>query len=100
MDERAAQAYDKVFEQTGNRSLAMREFWSLCPNIIPRPMQQIVALQGGNSGLVLSDRRRIDWHVAALKAKNGELLITPAMKKLLAEKLAKVKGAFEFVKAL
>jgi hypothetical protein len=100
MDERAARAYDRVHDKTGNRSLAMREFWSLCNNLIPRPMQQIKALQGNLNGLVLSDNRRVDWHVGALKAKNGELLITPAMKKLLAEKLSRVKEASEFMKAL
>ncbi len=63
-------------------------------------MQQIKALQGNLNGLVLSDNRRVDWYVAALKAKNGELLIPPAIKKLLAETLAKVKDASEFVKAL
>ncbi len=89
-----------MYEKTGNRGLAMREFWSLCNNLIPRPMQQIKALQGNLNGLVLSDNRRVDWHVAALKAKNGELLMTPAMKKLLAEKLAKIKDASEFVNAL
>jgi hypothetical protein len=100
MDERAAKAYDRVYEKTGNRSLAMREFWSICNNLIPRPMQQIKALQSNLNGLVLSDNRRVDWHIAALKAKNGELLIPPSMKKLLTEKLARVKDASEFVNAL
>ncbi len=72
----------------------------MCNNLIPRPIKQIKALQGNLNGLLLSDNRRVDWHVAALKAKNGELLITPAMKKLLAEKLARVKDASEFVNAL
>ncbi len=100
MDDNAAKAYDRVYEKTGNRSLATREFWSLCNNLIRRPMQQIKALQGNLNGLVLGDNRRVDWHVTALKAKNGELLITPAMKKLLTEKLARIQAAFEFVNAL
>ncbi len=101
MDQRAAMAYNKVFKATGNRSSAMRAFWAQCPRDIPRPVDHIKAIQGNLMGLVLADNeRRVDWHIAALKLKNGELEVSPKTREMLKGKLASVKAAAEFLALL
>ncbi len=96
MDQKAAAAYKNVLKETGNRSSAMRAFWQACPRIIPRPVEHIKAIQGAMTGLVLQNDRRIDWHVAALKLKNGELEISGKIRESLKEKLATAPKAKEF----
>ena len=102
MDQKSTIAYNKAFKDTSNRSTAMRAFWQNCPRIIPRPVDHIAAIQGNMMGLVLAgeNKRHIDWHIAALKLKNGELKVGEKLRAMLKDKLVKVSSANEFLALL
>ena len=76
MDSKAAQIYDKVFDETKNRRQAMSAFWNACDPIVPRPQEKIAGILPDKSGLRLASGRPINWGLVALKLRKKELDLT------------------------
>jgi len=101
MSPEAATEYSKSYTAHHDRKQAMRTFWRVCPLSVPRPQEHIKAIQGNKMGLVLvENERRIDWRIAAIKARQHELALTEDIKTRLKTVLENVPQAAEFVAAL
>lgn len=73
MDERAAQKYDAILQQTGNRKKAMAAFWQNASSKVPRPQEKIKAIARNKYGLVLESGLQVNWTLVATKIQKNEL---------------------------
>jgi hypothetical protein len=92
-------AYHKALKSGAQPKEAMKAFWAII-NKAERKIKEgrIVGIK--STGLTLSNSRFVDWHIATLKLKNDELLLT-------VDDLVKLKGILvehkwggEFVRAI
>ena len=73
MSPQGAEAYRQAWHTLKNKSQAWRAFWQKCGPDVPRPKEQVRAVRGNFTGLVLASGRKIDWRITAIKMQNDEL---------------------------